>query len=75
MAKTSKNTTANVAAEPESFEAASEELEKIVADMEAGQMPLEASLLAYQRGAYLLQYCQKNFKVHNNKLKYLKPIC
>lgn len=22
-------------------------------------MPLEASLLAYQRGAYLLQYCQK----------------
>lgn len=57
MAKSSKNATANT--EPESFEAASEELEKIVTDMEAGQMSLEASLIAYQRGAELLQYCQK----------------
>lgn len=44
--------------QPESYEAASAELEKIVMAMEAGQMSLEASLLAYQRGAELLQYCQ-----------------
>ena len=29
-----------------------------MAAMEAGQMPLEASLSAYKRGAELLQYCQ-----------------
>ena len=43
---------------PNSFEAALTELEAIVAAMEAGQMPLEASLAAYKRGAELLQYCQ-----------------
>ena len=43
---------------PTSFEAALTELEAIVAAMEAGQMPLEASLAAYKRGAELLQYCQ-----------------
>ena len=43
---------------PTSFETALTELEAIVAAMEAGQMPLEASLAAYKRGAELLQYCQ-----------------
>lgn len=43
---------------PQSFEAALAELESIVASMEAGQMPLEASLAAYKRGAELLKYCQ-----------------
>jgi len=40
------------------FESALSELEKIVASMEAGQMPLEQSLAAYKRGAELLKYCQ-----------------
>lgn len=40
------------------FEAALEELEKLVAAMEAGQLPLEESLAAYRRGAALLQHCQ-----------------
>ena len=43
---------------PQSFEAALAELEKIVSGMEAGQMPLEKSLAAYKRGAELLKYCQ-----------------
>ncbi len=34
------------------------ELDRIVADMESGQMPLAQSLAAYKRGAELLQYCQ-----------------
>lgn len=42
-----------------SFEQAFAELEIIVAQMESGQMPLEASLAAYKRGDLLLQYCQK----------------
>ena len=41
------------------FELALKELEAIVARMEAGQLPLEQSLLDYQRGSELLQHCQK----------------
>jgi exodeoxyribonuclease VII small subunit len=40
------------------FESALSELEKIVASMEAGQMPLEQALAAYKRGAELLKFCQ-----------------
>ena len=47
---------------PENFEAALLELESIVATMEAGQLTLEASLAAYKRGAFLLQYCQEALK-------------
>lgn len=45
---------------PKNFEQAFAELEGIVAQMESGQMPLEASLAAYQRGNLLLQFCQKS---------------
>ena len=41
-----------------SFEAALAELEQVVADMEAGQLPLEEALAAYKRGAELLQSCR-----------------
>ncbi|NOS97507.1 MAG: exodeoxyribonuclease VII small subunit [Methylotenera sp.] len=45
---------------PENFEQAFAELESIVAQMESGQMTLEASLAAYQRGNALLQFCQQS---------------
>jgi exodeoxyribonuclease VII small subunit len=48
----------NPQAIPLNFEQAYSELENIVAQMESGQMPLEASLAAYARGSFLLQYCQ-----------------
>lgn len=41
-----------------SFESALAELERVVADMEAGKLSLEESLTAYQRGAELLQFCR-----------------
>lgn len=44
---------------PKDYESALAELEAIVAEMESGQMPLEASLTAYKRGAELLQYCRQ----------------
>jgi exodeoxyribonuclease VII small subunit len=47
---------------PASFEAALAELEEIVAAMEGGQLPLRESLVAYKRGAELLQYCQSTLK-------------
>lgn len=42
---------------PASFEAAMAELTQLVSQMEAGQLPLEASVVAYQRGAELVKYC------------------
>ncbi len=41
-----------------SFEKALEELEALVARMEAGKLPLEESLAAYQRGAELIKFCE-----------------
>ena len=45
-------------AKPPTFESSLAELEEIVAEMEAGQLPLEKSLAAYKRGAELLKFCQ-----------------
>lgn len=50
--------TRRTAPQPPSFEAAMAELERIVAEMESGQLTLEQSLGAYQRGAELLKFCQ-----------------
>ncbi len=44
--------------DPPSFEKALDELEAIVARMEDGQLPLEESLAAYQRGAQLIRFCE-----------------
>ena len=43
---------------PQTFESAMAELEDIVSEMEAGQLPLQKSLAAYKRGAELLKFCQ-----------------
>jgi exodeoxyribonuclease VII small subunit len=45
---------------PENFELAFAELEDIIAQMESGQLSLDASLVAYKRGNMLLQFCQKS---------------
>lgn len=42
---------------PVSFEEAMEELAQLVAQMEAGELPLEASVGAYRRGAELVRFC------------------
>ena len=57
---TAKSSAENSIKEPEDFEHAFAELESIVAQMESGEMALESSLLAYQRGNSLLQFCQKS---------------
>lgn len=44
---------------PPSFETAMAELEALVEKMDSGQLPLEESLGAYQRGVELLKYCEK----------------
>lgn len=58
--------------EPASFEAAMQELERIVATMEQGQMSLEDSLKAYERGAQLLKYCQAQLTEAQQKVRVLE---
>ena len=43
---------------PPSFEVALAELEKLVANMESGNLTLEQSLSAHQRGLELAKFCQ-----------------
>ena len=55
-----------------SFEAALAELEQVVADMEAGQLPLEGSLAAYKRGAELLQQCRVRMEDAQQQMRVLE---
>ncbi|HJT51005.1 MAG TPA: exodeoxyribonuclease VII small subunit [Nitrosospira sp.] len=57
---------------PEDFEAALAELESIVVEMEAGQMPLEVSLEAHKRGMELLQYCQTKLQQAQQQVRLLE---
>jgi|AMWB02.1.fsa_nt_gi exodeoxyribonuclease VII small subunit len=57
---------------PASFEVALSELESIVRAMEAGQLPLEESLAAYERGAALLRHCQQALSAAEQKLQMLE---
>ena len=45
-------------APPKSFEEALQELERILADIEGGEMGLEDSLSKYERGNFLIQHCR-----------------
>jgi exodeoxyribonuclease VII small subunit len=56
---TNDNTPAAQAAEPFDFEAAVTELESLVAQLEGGKLPLDASLEAYRRGSQLLVACRE----------------
>lgn len=44
---------------PSSYEAAAGELDVLIAEMEAGQLPLDALLAQYQRGMALLAVCRE----------------
>ncbi len=55
-----------------SFEEAMEELEQLVARMEAGELPLEASLAAYQRGSELVKYCAAQLERVEKQVKVLE---
>jgi exodeoxyribonuclease VII small subunit len=45
-----------------SFEAALAELEKVVARLESGEVPLEESMTLYARGAELKAHCEDKLK-------------
>ena len=54
------------------FEAALAELEQVVAEMESGSLPLEASLAAYQRGAELLKQCRSRLDDAQQQVRVLE---
>ena len=45
-----------------SFEAALDELERIVAELESGKAELERSIQVYERGAALKAHCESKLK-------------
>ena len=57
---------------PASYEEALAELERLVAAMEGGQMPLDRLLEGYQRGAELLGYCRSRLDAVEQQVKVLE---
>ena len=54
------------------FERALEELEKIVARMETGELSLEQSLATHKRGLELARYCQQRLEAAQQQVKVLE---
>ena len=54
------------------FESALAELESIVEQMEGSELALEKSLVAYRRGAELLQFCQRQLQDAQQQVKVLE---
>lgn len=73
---TKSTTSAKAAAHKEavstSYEHALEELERLVASMEAGQLPLDQLLASYKRGADLLGYCRERLQAVEQQVKLLE---
>jgi exodeoxyribonuclease VII small subunit len=57
---------------PASYEAALQELEALVASLEAGQLPLDQLLTGYQRGAQLLAFCRSKLEAVETQIKVLE---
>jgi exodeoxyribonuclease VII small subunit len=60
------------AGQPASFEDAMAELEQLVSRMEAGELPLEASVAAYKRGSELVKFCSAQLDKVDNQVKVLE---
>lgn len=61
-------------AEPESYEAAVAELERLVGAMESGRMPLDQLLEGYRRGAQLLNFCRERLKAVEDQVRVLEDV-
>jgi exodeoxyribonuclease VII small subunit len=58
--------------EPETFETAVKELEAIVERLERGELTLEESLLAFERGTRLLRYCGDTLAAAEERVRVLR---
>ncbi|WP_280152329.1 exodeoxyribonuclease VII small subunit [Piscinibacter sp. XHJ-5] len=57
---------------PATYEDALAELERLVAAMEGGQLPLDQLLRSYQRGAELLAFCRSRLEAVEQQVKVLE---
>jgi len=64
-----KSTATPTAAPAASYEDALAELERLVAAMEAGQLPLDRLLESYKRGAELLGFCKSRLEAVEEQVK------
>jgi len=58
--------------EPQSYEQALAELDRLVEQMEQGQLPLDRLLEGYKRGAELLAYCRGKLEAVEEQVKVLE---
>ncbi len=58
-------------AEPASYEQALAELDRLVAQMEDGQLPLDQLMDAYRRASELLQFCRSRLQAVEDQVKVL----
>ncbi len=72
MTKASKSNAASSSSSsdsaPASYDAALQELEQLVTQLESGQLPLEKLMAAYQRGAELLAFCRDKLAAVENQI-------
>ena len=59
------------AALPTSYEAGLQELERLVSELESGQLPLDRLLDSYRRGAFLLTHCRERLQAVEDQIKVL----
>ena len=55
-----------------SYEAALDELEQLVSQLDSGQLPLDQLLSRYQRGAQLLAFCRARLDAVEDQIKVLE---
>ena len=73
MAKsTPQKTTDPAPGLPETYELALQELERLIVDLESGQLPLDQLLSSYQRGAQLMSFCKGRLEAVENQIKVLE---
>ena len=65
------STSSAVSGMPASYETAVQELEQLVARLEAGELPLDQLQAAYARGAELLKYCRDRLEAVEGQIKVL----
>ena len=63
---------AHIAKEPATYELALAELDRLVVQMEGGQLPLDQLLDGYRRGAELLNFCRSKLAAVEEQVKVLE---
>jgi len=56
-------------ADPVSIETAMERLEKLVGEMESGELPLEQLITRYEEGVKLVRHCQEKLDAAEQRIK------